>query len=147
MTKNTIKNPEIWETFLFDLWKYALALLWPRSQREDTDEKYACCALWIRFLSRVRKSVSLSLGLLAFLLKHTIQLNWDLEQNWRGRYWVNCVLQETNWQNAYSYCYLLITHRFSLILLMGFKKSFCCPCRTLKKLKCKVTEVARSAGW
>lgn len=33
-----------------------------------------------------KKSISLSSGLLAFLLKHTVQHNWDLEQNSRERY-------------------------------------------------------------
>lgn len=141
MAKNAIKNLEIWETFLFDLWKSVLALLWPWSQREDTDEKYKCYVLWIRFLSRVRKGISLSSGCLAFLLKHTIWHNWDLEQSSRGRYWVTYVLPETKWQNMYFCCYLLIAHSLSLIPIMGFKISFCCPCLTLKKLKCRVTEV------
>lgn len=66
VAKTAIKNQEIWVTLLFDLWKSALALLWPRSQREDTDEKYTGCALWIRFLSRVKKVLVYHLGFLLF---------------------------------------------------------------------------------
>ena len=118
----TIKNPEIRETFLLDPWISILALLWPRRQRGDTDKKCACCTVLIRFLSRVRKSSTLSSGLPAFLWKHTSQHNRDLGQNSRERYWVNSVLLERKWQNMYSYDYLLLTHSFSSIHVNGLYK-------------------------
>lgn len=78
-------------------------------------EVCVCCALWIRFLSKVRESSCLLSGFLVFLLKHTLQHNRDLGWNSRERYWVNYMLAEIQWWKLYSYCYFM--HSFPSIHL------------------------------